>query len=41
MQQNEKLESLYEKLLHAKENEIALLKEQICSLKGHKINTPT
>ncbi len=40
-QQNEKLETLYEKLLHAKENEIALLKEQICSLKGHKINKPT
>jgi transcriptional regulator with XRE-family HTH domain len=40
-QQNEKLESLYEKLLHAKENEIQLLKEQINILKSSLANTPT
>jgi hypothetical protein len=39
--QNEKLETLYEKLLHAKDNEIQLLKEQINILKSSLSNIPT
>lgn len=37
---NEKLESLFEKLLNVKENEIQLLKEQISYLKNQNFNTP-